>query len=85
LRAIEVLTLEPSRDVREIAREHAAAMPWTIRLLLKRLRVWGRDWRLPSYLMFEPPYCDALVDLGYRDTLARADEIRAFFAEPALP
>lgn len=78
LRDIDILVLQPSRDVRDIAREHAHEMPWTIRMLLRRLGVWGRDWRLPSYLLFEPGYCRALIDLGYTDTMARADEIREF-------
>lgn len=78
LRDIEVLMVQPSRDVREIAREHADEMPWTIRMLLRRLGVWGRDWRLPSYLLFESEYCGALIRLGYADTLARRNEISAF-------
>jgi NTE family protein len=78
LREIEVMSLEPSEDIRDIARQHASAMPWTVRMLLRRLGVWGRDWRLVSYLMFEPPYCNALIELGYRDVLAKAGELLPF-------
>lgn len=78
LRPISVLTLKPSADIREIARLYAAEMPWTIRMLLGQLGVWGRDWLLPSYLLFGPGYNNALIELGYRDTLARRDEIAAF-------
>jgi len=83
LREIEVIALEPSEDIRDIARAHADDMPWTVRMLLRRLGMWGQDWRLPSYLMFEPAYCRALIELGYRDTLARAEELRAFIGRPA--
>ena len=83
LREIEVIALEPSEDIRYIARRHADDMPWTIRMLLHRLGMWGEDWRLPSYLMFEPTYCRALIELGYRDTMARSEELRAFIGRPA--
>lgn len=87
LRDIEVMVLEPSQDIRDIARQHGAEMPWTIRMLLGRLGMWGRDWRLPSYLMFEAPYCNALIDLGYSDTMARSAEVASFlgFAERDFP
>ena len=81
LRQVDVLVLQPSRDVREIAEEFAHEMPWTIKLLLGRFGFWGRnDWRLPSYLLFTPGYCKALIELGYKDTMARRDEIKAFLA-----
>jgi NTE family protein len=78
LRPISVLTLAPSKDIRDIARSHASEMPWTIRMLLRQLGVWGKDWLLPSYLLFGPGYNRALIDLGYHDTLARRDEIVRF-------
>jgi NTE family protein len=33
---------------------------------------------LTSYLLFEQPYTRALIDLGYKDTMARCEEVKAF-------
>jgi NTE family protein len=31
-----------------------------------------------SYLLFEPPFCRALIELGFNDTMARQAEVREF-------
>lgn len=80
LRKVDVLLVEPSQDIRDIARAHARAMPWTVRMLLRRLGLWTQDARLLSYLLFDRDYCRALVDLGYRDAMARKEELRRFLA-----
>jgi len=36
---------------------------------------------LTSYLLFEPEYCRALIALGYKDTMARRDEILRFIGD----
>jgi len=79
LRNIEVMVLEPSQDVRVIARRYEDAMPWTIKMLFHRFGIWEHDWRMVSYLMFEAPYLEALMDLGYRDTIARSADLAKFF------
>jgi NTE family protein len=80
LRVIETLMLEPSRDLREIAVQYADEVPGTIKLLMRSIGSWGQEGRLSSYLLFEPGYVGALVDLGYSDTLDRAEEVREFLA-----
>ena len=42
---------------------------------------------MASYLLFEAPYTQALIALGEADTLARRDEVLAFFGwhAPELP
>jgi NTE family protein len=80
LRTVEVLIVQPSQDMGEIAKRHVKEIPWTIRGLLRGAGAWGSGWRVPSYLLFEPGFCGELIDLGYKDATARKDEIAAFLS-----
>ena len=70
--------ISPSRDLRVVASEHTNEMPNSIRLLLRSLGSWGKDDRLVSYLLFEPGYVGALIDLGYKDAMDQKDDIASF-------
>lgn len=78
LRPISSLLLAPSKDLRDISRSHSGDLPRTIRLLMKTVGAWHRDGRLESYLLFEPTYIGALIDLGYADTIERAQDVLSF-------
>jgi NTE family protein len=78
LKHIETLVIRPSRDLREVTREHAGDIPWAVRTLLRSLGGWGRDWRMASYLLFESPYCRELMRLGYDDGLRERERLQAF-------
>jgi NTE family protein len=84
LKPIEVLVIAPSERLDDIAAKHLSELPLPIRAMLRGLGVSGRgdDARgaaLASYLLFEAPYTRELIDLGVRDTMARRDEVLAFF------
>ncbi len=80
LRHVDVLVVSPSQAVEKIAEQHMRSLPWTIRLLLRLVGATRRGGgaSLISYLLSEKNYCRDLIDLGYRDTLARKEEILAF-------
>lgn len=66
--------------MRDITREHAEAIPRPVKNLLKVIGGWGKDWRMPSYLLFEPAYTTALIELGYRDAISKQEIIADFLA-----
>lgn len=85
LNIINSLVIRPSVDLRDLTRKHAGDIPRPVRLLLKTMGGWGRDWRMASYLLFEPGYATELIELGYQDGMARADEVTEFLRAPVAP
>jgi NTE family protein len=81
LHPINVLVISPSQRLDHLAAKHANALPWPVRALLRGIGAMNRSGgALTSYLLFEPAYTCALIDLGYGDTMARKDEVQQFFA-----
>ena len=80
LHKIDVLMIEPSADVRDIAYQHSHEVPNTLRFMLRRFGASGDGSRirLPSYLLFERGFCQALIRLGYQDAMAQRDKIQQF-------
>lgn len=79
LRPIKTLIISPSERLDKIAAEHATALPRPVKLLLTGLGAMNRrGGALTSYLLFEKPFTRTLIDLGYADTMARAEEVGTF-------
>ncbi|MBS1144481.1 MAG: patatin-like phospholipase family protein [Proteobacteria bacterium] len=79
LRPVKALIISPSERLERIAAEHASALPVAMRMMLGGIGGMNRrNGTLTSYLLFEKPYTRALIDLGYADTMARADEVVEF-------
>jgi NTE family protein len=82
LRRIRLLVVRPSRDLGKLAEEHKEVLPRSLRFLLRGLgvqRVRGAE--LLSYLTFETPYINSVMELGYEDALSQWPEIERFLSE----
>ena len=84
LRPIDVLMISPSERLDDLAGKHIGSLPFPIRSLLRAVGVSGRGETargaaLVSYLLFEADYTRELIDLGFKDTIARRDEVAKFF------
>lgn len=79
LKPVEVLVVAPSRPLDQIAARHRREMPRALRLFLRgpgATKAGGAG--VLSYLLFEPGYCNELIELGYQDAMARKAELCAF-------
>ena len=81
LRPVKVLFITPSQPLERIAARFVHELPITVRFILKPTGALSRSGsNLASYLLFEEPFCRALIDLGYQDTISREAELREFFS-----
>jgi NTE family protein len=83
---VQTLMLAPSIDPRQVAARHIDAMPRSLRALLRVIG--ARDVegsQLASYLMFEAPYTQDLIRLGYEDAMAARTALLAFVTGETLP
>ena len=68
-----------SQPLERIAVRFVQELPWTIRFLLRGIGAMNRNGsNLASYLLFEKGFCQALIDLGYEDTMAKRPEVLEF-------
>ncbi len=84
LRPIDLLLIEPSQSIDDIAARHIGNLPVPVRALLRGVGVSGRGdaasgAALASYLLFEAPFTRELIALGEADTFARRAAVLAFF------
>jgi NTE family protein len=79
LRPIESMVISPSVEINKIAAQYAHTLPRTLRLFYRAIGAMRRDGSaLLSYVLFEEPFCRALIELGYQDAMPRKSQILQF-------
>jgi NTE family protein len=93
LRSLELLVIAPSQRLDDIAARHVLRLPAPVRALMSGMGAGGsvgdaatpaRGSALASYLLFESAFTQELMALGEADTMARRDEVLAFFGWPVV-
>lgn len=79
MREIEVLKIYPSQSIDEIAAEFIHLLPWRLRLFLRGTGGTRRAGAAAvSYLLFEPRFTEALMELGLSDARRKQAAICRF-------
>lgn len=79
VRPVDMLVISPSEALDSIAHRHRDRLPKPLRMIFRDSgspKVQGAS--VLSYLLFDREYCRDLIELGYKDAMARKDEIRSF-------
>jgi NTE family protein len=80
LKHIDYVVISPSVPLEQLALRHLRALPRAVRFFLRGIGAMRRSGSaLASYVLFERPYCRALMRMGYADAMARRVELEAFF------
>lgn len=81
LRPVKILLLRPSRDLGRLGADLVPTLPRGLRVLARGL---GADETTSpdflSYLLFERPYLERVLELGHRDAGAQWERIEPFLA-----
>lgn len=87
LKPVKSLVLMPeATEIEELAARHAHTLPRSISYFVRGSGMFKKAGsNLLSYLLFESPYTQALMDLGYREAKVREVELRDFLRPELAP
>lgn len=80
-RKVDFVWIHPSIDIGQLAYDHAHKLPPFIRYLLRGLGPSEDSKETISYLLFDPVFCQKLMDAGYEDAMAKREEIEILLAD----
>jgi NTE family protein len=79
-RHVDAMLISPSIDIGQLALLHAGRLPRVIRYMLKAMGKIEDASEITSYLLFEPKFCQTLIDVGYEDSLLVEEQILKFLS-----
>ncbi|MEH6471450.1 MAG: patatin-like phospholipase family protein [Halopseudomonas sp.] len=84
VRPVDSLVISPTEELDKIAGRKIRYLPRTLRFFMRAVGATakGGGATAASYLLFAPPFCKALIELGYKDAMWERGGIEDFF-EPA--
>lgn len=86
LRPVEVLVISPSERIDQMALAYAHNLPRSLAFFLRGIGATRRTGSiLLSYLLFDREFCRALIDLGYRDAMAKREALTELLNRPGEP
>ncbi len=79
LKKIDHFLINPSHNFNQIACEYFHELPLAVKMLLKTIGIQeNSESSLGSYLLFEKPYTQRLIQLGFEDGLEKLNALRDF-------
>lgn len=80
-RTVDFVWVHPSIDIGQLAYEHAHKLPRFIRYLLRGLGPSEDSKEVISYLLFDPVFCQKLMEAGYEDAMKKKVEIEQLLSD----